>query len=138
MMDWDRAAAMTRGRVSAVFDTFSCRMVPMSAGFDLNRKPAPDPGRAAFDFMGLMELGPSQAAIPRHLPADPGVRGTMVSYDAILTALTGAWPWRPEKGDRVRVMAAKGLFAAGGEWEIVAGEEDGSERRAYYLNQVKG
>lgn len=138
MVDWDRAARIARGKVSDVFDTFSCRMIPMTTGFDVNSAASADGSRAAFDFRCLMDLGPSQDAIPRHLAADPGVRGTMVSYDAVMTALSGAWPWQPRKGDRVRVLADKGLFAAGSEWEFAAGEEDGSERRAYYLNRVKG
>lgn len=138
MVDWDRAAERARGMVSSVFDTFSCRMIPMTRGFDLNKAAVADAGRAEFDFVCMLEKGPSQDAIPRHQPADPGVRGTMVSYDAVLTALVGDWPWQPRKGDRVRVLVAKGLFAAGEEFEHVAGEEDGSERRAFYLNQGKG
>jgi hypothetical protein len=137
MVDWDRTADMTRRATSAVFDTFSCRMIPMTRGLDLNRPAAPDGARQAFDFAALLDKGPSQDAIPRHLPADPGARGTMVSYDTVMTALVGGWPWLPKKGDRVRVLVAKGLFAAGSEFEFMAGEEDGSERRAFYLNQVK-
>lgn len=135
MVDWDRAAAVTRGKVSAVFDTISLRLVPMSRGTNVNARATEDFERDPFDFMGFFDLGPSQDAIPRHLPSDPGVRGTMVSYDAVMTALTAAWPSEVRKGDIVTVITGRGDIATGSRWEIMADETDGTPRRAFYLNR---
>lgn len=136
-MDWTSAATMLDETVAGVFDTMSCRAKPMrSPGMQVNAKPIADTGREEFDFACSMDLGPSQDAIPRHMPGDTGVRGTMVSYDAVLTALTGDWPWQPGKGDRFEVLATSGMFVAGSQWSITAGEEDGTPRRAFYLNRM--
>jgi hypothetical protein len=137
MIDWTSAADQLDAAVAGVFDMISCRTKPMrSPGMQVNAKPIADSGRAEFDFVCSMDLGPSQDAIPRHLPSDTGVRGTMVSYDAVLTALTGDWPWVPGKGDRFEVLITSGMFASGSQWSIIAGEEDGSSRRAFYLNRL--
>lgn len=125
------------GVISAVFDTTSCRAKPMTLGLNVNQKPGPDAGRAEFDFLCTLDLGPSQDAIPRHLPTDTGVRGTMVSYDAVITADVSAWPWVPKKGDRFMVMVTGTVVDVGSEFEITAGEEDGTSRRAFYLNRKK-
>lgn len=125
------------GVISDVFDTTSCRAKPRTSGLNVNEKPGPDTGRAEFDFRCTLDLGPSQDAIPRHLPSDTGVRGTMVSYDAVITADVSAWPWLPVKGDRFLVLVTGTVIAVGTELEITAGEEDGTSRRAFYLNRKK-
>ena len=132
MIDWQAAAAFTLAATSAVFDTTPCRMLPMGSpqgGRDVNARPVADAGRAEFDFLALLDLEPSQDAIPRHLPSDPGVGATMVSYDAVITALVGAWPYLPRRGDRVQVGAVT--------YEIKLDRQDGSSRRAYYLDRIK-
>lgn len=136
-MDWQAAEAAMDAIVSDVFDTFVLRLKPMSRGVDVNAKPMEDLTRDGFEFRGSIDLGPSQDAIPRHLPADPSVRGTMVSYDAVMTALTDGWPCQARKGDRVIVVTGQGMITAGGEWEIMASENDGTPRQAFYLNRRK-
>jgi len=136
-MNWETAASQMDAIVSAVFDTTSCRAKPMTSGLNVNQKAAHDTTRAQFDFTCTLDLGPSQDAIPRHLPSDTGVRGTMVSYDAVITADVSAWPWLPVKGDRFVVLATGTVIAVGSEFEITAGEEDGTSRRAFYLNRKK-
>ena len=131
-MDWNEAAAFTRQAVSDVFDTTACRLVPMVAphsGRDLNARPVADAARAEFDFLALLDLEPSQDAIPRHLPADPGTHGAMVAYDAVITCLVDAWPYLPRRGDRVQVGTVL--------YDIKLDRQDGSPRRAYYLDRVK-
>lgn len=139
MVDFARAAELARRKVSDTFDIFQLRLKPMARGADVNARAMEDIGRAGFAFRGFIDLGPSQDAIPRHLPADPGVRGSSVSYDAVLTALTSGWPCQARKGDRVIVVAApvSSLVEAGSEWEIMAGENDGTPRQAFYLNRRK-
>jgi hypothetical protein len=117
---------------SATFDTTLCRMKPMVApagGRDLNAAPVPDESRAEFDFYALLDLEPSQDSIPRHLTIDPGTDGKMVAYDAVITAMTDAWPYLPSRGDRVAI--------GGDTYKIMLDRRDGSARMAFYLNQVK-
>jgi hypothetical protein len=131
-MNWDDAAAFTEDVTAAFFDTTAGRLIPMVAplgGRDVNARPIPDAGRVEFDFLAMLDLEPSQDSIPRHLPADPGITGLMVAYDACVTGLVTAWPYLPKRGDRV--MIGSDLY------EIKLERQDGSPRRAYYLNRVK-
>jgi hypothetical protein len=131
-MDWEAAAAFTEDAVSTVFDTTACRLLPMISphgGRDLNARPVADVGRVEFDFMAMLDLEPSQDSIPRHLSNDPGVNGTMVSYDAVITMLTDPWPYLAKRGDRVLVGDVV--------FQIMLDRQDGSSRRAFYLNRVK-
>jgi hypothetical protein len=132
MIDWNAAAAFTREVTSAVFDTTGCVLKPMTVpagGRDVNAKPQADTGRAEFEFKALLDLEPSQDSIPRHLSSDPSVEGKIVAYDAVITALVGAWPHLPKRGDRV--LIGSDLY------QIVLDRRDGSERMAFYMNRVK-
>lgn len=129
MIDWDQAAAFTYAATSAVFDTVQARIKPRSAGLDVNSRPVADTTRAEFDFLCKFDIGPSQDVVARHRPADPAINTPAVSYDAVLTAMVDGWPYLPDRGDHVLV--------SGVSWEIKAAEDDGSPRRAYYMNRVK-
>lgn len=137
-MNWNDAAAQMESIVSPIFDTMRFRLRPMGpVGVDVNAKPIEDLNRAALEFAGFMDLGPSKDEIPRHLSGDPNVRGTSVSYDGVITALTNAWPVRARKGDQVIVIVGNEQIAAGSEWAIAAHESDGSPREAFYVNRWK-
>lgn len=132
MIDWNAAKARTLATTAAVFDKTLCRMIPMVSplgGRDLNAAPVPDAGRAEFEFLALLDLEPSQDSIPRHLTLDPGTDGKMVAYDACITAMTDAWPYLPERGDRVAIGPDT--------YKIMLDRRDGSPRMAFYMNLVK-
>jgi hypothetical protein len=132
MIDWTAAKAMTLATTASVFDKTLCRMLPMVApadGRDLNASLAPDAGRAEFEFLATLDLEPSQDSIPRHLSLDPGVDAKIVAYDAVITAMTDAWPWLPRRRDRVRIGSDL--------YEIALDRRDGSPRMAFYMNKVK-
>lgn len=133
MIDWTAAKAMTLATTASIFDKTLCRMLPMVApadGRDLNASLAPDAGRAEFEFLATLDLEPSQDSIPRHLSLDPGVDAKIVAYDAVITAMTDAWPWLPRRRDRALIIGSD-LF------EIVLDRRDGSPRMAFYVNKVK-
>ncbi|MDB5582828.1 MAG: hypothetical protein JWR80_8004 [Bradyrhizobium sp.] len=136
MIDWEMAAAFTRTTTAAVFDTTLCRMKPMAmplGGRDVNGKPVADSGRVEFEFLGMLDLEPSQDSIPRHMSPDPGVDGKMVAYDACITAMTDQWLYLPKRGDRIEVPNA----LPGAVLEIKLDRRDGSPRMAFFLNRVK-
>lgn len=132
MVDWLAAKAFTLATTAAVFDKTLCRMLPMVApagGRDLNAAPVADTGRAEFDFPATFDLEPSQDSIPRHLSLDPGTDAKIIAYDAVITAMTDAWPYLPNRRDRVSI--------GGDLFEIVLPRRDGSPRMAFYMNRVK-
>lgn len=129
MVDWEAARAFTQEACSEIFDYTLCRLQPRNSGISVNHPSIDDPDRAAFDFAGSIDLEPPSDRIPRHLSSDTGVRNGTVSYDAVLSAHIGAWPYQPRRGDFV--------ISAGVTWKIEAKEEDGSLRPAWYLTRVK-
>lgn len=129
-MDWDTALANMERACADVFDTTSCRMLSRTVGQSVNHKPKSDPDRPDFDFLGTLELEPPSTKVWRHLSPDPGDvgnRSDTVSYDALLTAHTGLWPWKPHRGDVVSV--------GGTNWKIAAIGQDGTVRPAYFLTR---
>jgi hypothetical protein len=132
MIDWIAAKGFTLAATASVFDTVPCRLKPMVApagGRDLNAAPVADASRAEFDFLAMLDLEPSQDSIPRHLTADPQTDGKMAAYDAVITAMTDAWSYLPERGDRVAI--GDDLY------QVVLDRRDGSPRMAFYLNRAK-
>ncbi|WP_438752058.1 hypothetical protein [Pararhizobium sp. O133] len=128
-MDWDAAEALTEAACASMFDTTDCVLQPRKTGASVNHAEIDDPDRLPFDFKGTIELEPPSDRIARHQPSDPAIRNGTVSYDAVLTAYTAAWPYKPARGDYV---TAKLLT-----WKIAANEPDGSARGVYYLNRAK-
>jgi hypothetical protein len=127
-MDWNSALTNMETICANVFDITPCRLQPRAKGQSVNHKSQNDPDRAAFDFMGTIELEPPSTKIWRHLSPDPGDvgnRSDTVSYDAVLTALTTGWPHQPRREDWI--------LAAGITWKIAAIGQDGTERPAYFL-----
>ncbi|MFK0330701.1 hypothetical protein ACIQUB_06215 [Rhizobium sp. NPDC090275] len=128
MVDWEAARAFTLQACADIFDYTSCRLQPRKAGITANHGASNDPDRIAFDFIGTIDLEPPSDRIPRHLSSDTGIRNGTVSYDAVLTAHIGAWPYLPVKGDFV--------VAVGTTWKIAAKEQDGTPRPAWYLTRA--
>ncbi|NTF87500.1 hypothetical protein G6L46_10225 [Agrobacterium rhizogenes] len=127
-MDWDAALANMEAVCADVFDTTPCRIIGRVVSQSVNHRRQDDPARPAFDFLGTFELEPPSTKIWRHLSPDPGDMGNRsdtVSYDALLTAHTGAWPWIAERGDLVEV--------SGQRWKIAAISQDGTVRPAFFL-----
>lgn len=119
---------MLEEKTAEIFDVTPLRLQPRVGGVSVNHPAQDDPGRAPFDFLGTIDLEPPVDRLPRHLSADPGVRGGTVAYDAVLTALVTDWPYRPQRGDLVIETATGGTT-----WRIAASEKDGSSRPAWYL-----
>ncbi|ARO22941.1 hypothetical protein TAL182_CH01128 [Rhizobium sp. TAL182] len=132
MVDWEAARAFTQEVCAEIFDYTPLRLQPRAGGVSVNHKTADDPDRLPFDFLGTIDLEPPADRIPRHLPADPGVKNGTVAYDAVLSALTTGWPYQPRRGDLVIETAAGGVT-----WRIEASEKDGSARPAWYLVRNK-
>lgn len=130
MVDWEAARLFTQEVCSEIFDYTDIRLLPRKAGLTGNHAAGDDPGREPFDFRGTIDLEPPSDRIARHLSADTGIRNGTVSYDAVLTAHTASWPYRPVRGDYF-VDIAKAET-----WKIVAKEQDGSARPAWYLARV--
>lgn len=128
MVDWQAARAFTEAACAEIFDFTPCRLIPWSKGRDVNGKGSPDPERLPFDFKGTIDLEPPSDRIARHLPADPGPRNGTVSYDAVLSAHVGLWPYEPKRDDRVQTATDL--------WKILAKEPDGSNRPAWYLVRI--
>ncbi|AID18323.1 hypothetical protein PPF1_10 [Rhizobium phage vB_RleM_PPF1] len=128
-MDWQAAEALTENVCATVFDKTPCTLRPRKSGISPNHKAGPDPDRQPFDFLGTIELEPPSDRLPRHQSVDPGIRNGTVSYDAVLTAHAGAWPYRPKRGDHV----VSGTDA----WEIAADGQDGSIRLVYFLTRAR-
>ncbi|MBX5015948.1 hypothetical protein [Rhizobium lentis] len=131
-MSWAEDLAPADLAVAEYFDNTPLRLQPRAGGVSVNHKTADDPDRVAFDFLGTIDLEPPADRMPRHLPADQGVKNGTVSYDAVMTALTVAWPYQPKRGDLVIETAAGGVT-----WRIEASEKDGSARPAWYLVRNK-
>lgn len=128
-MDWKAAETLTEEVCAGVFDNTPCTLRPRKTGISPNHKSGPDDGRAPFDFLGTIEIEPPSDRLARHQSVDPGIRNGTVSYDAVLTAHGGAWPYRPRRGDHV----VSGTDA----WEIAAEGQDGSVRLVYFLTRAR-
>lgn len=127
-INWSAALGNMESACAAVFDETQCRFRGRAATRSVNHKQQDDPDRQAFDFMGTIELEPPSTKIWRHLSSDPGLRGDRsdtVSYDAVLTAHSGNWPWEPQREDFVE---ANGIV-----WKIAAIGQDSTVRPAYFL-----
>lgn len=125
VIDWTSALSTLEEGCAAVFDVTTLTLQPRSPGVTVNHKAANDHLRAAFDFMGTIELEPPSTKIMRHLSADPVSRDDIVSYEAVLTANIAEWPYKPARGDFV--------VAPDRTWKIEALGQDGSVRPAFYL-----
>lgn len=128
MIDWQAARAFTETACAETFDYTDCILIPMSSGLTVNHKPGPDPDRAPFPFVGSIDLDPPSDRISRHLSNDPGSKGNTVSYDAVLSAHVGTWPYLPRRGDHVQ--------SGTNTYKIAASEQDGASRPAWYLTRV--
>ena len=129
MVDWQAARAFTEAACAEIFDVTLCRLVGRSAGSTMNHKEQDDPSRVPFDFLGSIDLEPSGDMIRRYPSADPQTGSSVVSYEAVLSAHVGLWPWLPKIGDHV-VTANK-------TWRIEASRKDGSSRPAWFLSGVR-
>jgi len=130
MVDWEAARAFTQEACAGVFDYTPCRLQPRRQGLTANHAAADDPTRSPFEFKGTIDLEPPSDRIPRHFSVDTGVKNGTVSYDAVLTAHVGSWPYLPERSDCVTDLLT-GLT-----WKIVAKEQDGTLRPAWYLTRA--
>lgn len=128
-MSWDENLAAADLAVADYFDQGACTLLPTAPGPTANYKRGPDPNRQPFDFLATIELEPPSDRIARHLSSDTGIRNGTVSYDAVMTALISSWPYLPQRDDQV---AVDGVAA----WKIVAKEQDGSLRPAWYLARI--
>lgn len=128
-MSWNDDFAAAEQAVADYFDEVALSLQPMKVGLTVNHPAGSDPDRDQFDFLGSIDLEPPSDRIARHLSSDTGIRNGTVSYDAVLTAHIGAWPYIPKRGDFVS--------APGQLWKIEAKEEDGGLRPAWYLSRVK-
>ncbi len=124
-MSWSDHMAASDLAVAAYFDETPCRLQPRAKGATANHPEIDDPLRAAFEFFGTVEPEPPADRITRHLSSDPGIRNGTVSYEAVLTALISGWPYAPVRYDVVEENGRR--------WKIVAKEDDGSARPAWYL-----
>jgi hypothetical protein len=128
-MSWkENLAAMDR-MVAGYFDEDECRLISQMNGISGNHPSAPDPSRPTFDFLGTVELQPPSDIHRRAKPSDPGTRGDVVSYDAVLTAFVTDWPWRPFPKDILKTAAKT--------YRVETSEKDGSDRPAYYLTEIR-
>lgn len=127
-MNWASALGNMESVCADVFDITPCRLQPRASGRSVNHAAQNDPSRQPFDFTGTLELGPPSTKIWRHLSPDPGDMGNRsdtVSYDAVLSAHTGGWPYKPKRDD---------FFLVGSDtWRIAAILLDGTVRPAYLL-----
>ena len=128
MVDWTSARAFTEQACAEIFDVTPCRLQPRAPGATVNHGEVDDGGRGSFEFLGTIDLEPPADRLTRHMSVDTGTRSGAVSYDAVLTALTTGWPYQPRRGDHV--------ISGGATWKIVANEQDGSNRPAWYLNKA--
>ncbi|MBD8555550.1 hypothetical protein IFT84_13640 [Rhizobium sp. CFBP 8762] len=126
-MDWGNAEAQLDEACASVFDVTICWLQPKKSGQSVNHGALNDVTRPLFEFMGTIDLEPPADRITRHLPADPGVVNGTVSYDAVLTAHVGDWPYMPRRGDAV--------LTVGKTYSIVAMRLDGSIRQAFFLKK---
>lgn len=129
MVDWAAARALLEEGVAEVFDVTALEMVPMANGLGVNHARSQDTSRPGFAFLGTIDLDPPSDRVARFPPGDPGSQKT-VSYEAVLTAHSGSWPWFPVQRDRVRVIATGQVY------QVEAVERDGSSRPALYLSKV--
>ncbi|NTF32309.1 hypothetical protein [Rhizobium skierniewicense] len=129
MVDWQAARAFTEAACAKIFDYTPCRLVARTTGPTVNHLEQDDPTRAAFDFLGTIDLEATTEMIRRYPSADPNSGNGVVSYDAVLSADINSWPWLPSIGDRV-VTASK-------TWRVEASRKDGSSRPAWFLSEVK-
>lgn len=127
MVDWSAARALLEDSCADTFDKTACVLQPRKGGLGPNHKAVDDESRAAFPFFGTIDLEASIGGTGPNKPSDPETSGS-VSYDAVLTAHIGGWPYLPERGDFV--------VADGVTWKIMAKEKDGSSRPAWYLNKA--
>lgn len=130
MVDWEAARDFTLQACADIFDYTPCRLQPRRSGLTANHAQGNDPDRDAFDFTGTIDLEPPSDRIPRHFSADTGVKSGAVSYDAVLTAYVAEWPYQPDRNDHV-VNTKTGEV-----WKIVAKEQDGTARPAWYLSRA--
>ncbi|MDI7864302.1 hypothetical protein MRS76_20395 [Rhizobiaceae bacterium n13] len=128
MVDWEAARAFTEQACSEIFDYTECQVQPRKPGVTVNHPTGNDPDREPFTFKGTIDLEPPSDRIPRHLSLDTGVRKGAISYDAVLAAHVGSWPYIPRREDHIIAGAVT--------WKIVAKEQDGSSRPAFYLSRV--
>lgn len=133
-MSFALAVPALENSVAAVFDEIAFILVPMTAGkTGVNATPMADPDRDAFNFLGSIDLGPAAVQPAFHTsrsiaPTAAGA-GSGVSHEAVVTALSSAWPCRPRIGDRI----VQGAMT----WQIAAQPRDGSDRLALYVNRAK-
>jgi hypothetical protein len=127
-MDWTSALSNMESVCAGVFDVTPCQLQPRTKGRSVNHGAQDDPSRVPIDFVGTLELGPPSTKVWRHLSPDPGDAGNRsdtVSYDAVLTAHTGNWPYKAERED---------FFIVGADtWRIAAILQDGTVRPAFLL-----
>lgn len=126
-MDWDAALAVLDQKAAEVFDTVTFTVRPMKDGLSANHGRVADPARAAFDFLGSLDIGPPAMARGA-LVADPAVRAQSVDFEAVATAHSAGWPYIPSRRD---------IFEADGtRWSIADVDRDGTARRVFYLTKA--
>ncbi|MCZ7501257.1 hypothetical protein [Agrobacterium sp. ST15.13.015] len=129
MVDWEAARAFTEDACAATFDTKTGRLIGRRPGATVNHSEQDDPARAPFDFMCSVDLEPTSDIIRRYPSADPQSGNGVISYDAVITAHVGSWPWSPRMGDHI-VIGDK-------TWRVEASRKDGSNRPAWFVSEVR-
>ena len=128
-MNWSDGEAALELGVASVFDTMALRVYPYREGKSVNQGTEPDPDRNAFDFSGSIEMGPPFLPAGRGAAADPSMRDRAVGHEAVLTAHSRAWPYRPRRGDKIVNLASDEA------WKVADSDNDGSDRAAFSLNR---
>ncbi len=129
MVDWEAARAFTEAACAATFDTKPCRLIARRPGATVNHKEEDDPSRPAFDCMASIDLEPTSDIIRRYPSSDPQSGNGPVSYDAVVTAHIGEWPWLPKMGDQILIVGRR--------WRVDASRKDGSSRPAWFVSEVR-
>lgn len=128
-MIWPAALALLDEIVASTFDDVSATARGRTRDADVNAATIDDTGRESFTFQCSITLAPpSTTSGPS--PADPVIRpGAAITYGAVMTANSAAWPWEPRRED---------LIEAGGRvWQIAATERHGTNRFVAYLNRAR-
>lgn len=129
MVHWSKAAEARQAAVETFFDRTSCTLQPMTRANGPNKGLSADGSRAEFTFMATVDLEPQAEVIAGQKGIDPSVSYLSAAYDALVSAYVDKFPYLPRRDD-VMVIGSTA-------YSVTASRKDGSNRRAWMLNEVK-